>query len=147
MQRKVKQQILKSQRGMTLVEIMVVLIILATLSTVLIRTVTGALNKAKFNQAKILIGEIGKALDTYYADCNSFPTTDQGLEALLHQPTSGKPCPNWGPEAYMPKKPSDPWGRDLVYTSDGLTYKLKSFGKDGQEGGEGAGRDVSNEDL
>lgn len=133
---------------MTLIEIMVVMIILAGLVAILSKTVTKSLDKAKMNQAKIIIGEVGKALDTYYADCSSFPTTEQGLDALIKQPTGGRPCPNWGPEPYLPKKPQDPWNTDLVYTSaDGTSYNLKSLGKDHTEGGDGYAKDISNEDL
>ena len=134
--------------GMTLIEIMIVLVILGTMGTVLITKVIGSLGKAKVNQAKILIGEVGKSLDQFYTDCGFYPATEQGLDALVSAPTSGRTCSNWGPEPYTKKKPKDPWGHDLIYTSsDNAHYVLKSLGADGVEGGEGINKDISSEDL
>jgi general secretion pathway protein G len=135
------------QRGMTLVEIMIVTVILAAMATVLVTQVGKQLEKARRNQAKILVSEVGKALENYNTDCGSFPTTDQGLNALLAPPAGGRSCGQWGPDPYLKKMPKDPWGTELVYTSDGNKYTLKSLGKDKSEGGEGPGADISSDDL
>ncbi len=140
-------QIGKNEKGMTLIEIMIVLIIVATMGTIVVSKVSGQLGKAQVNEAKILIGEVGKTLEQYNLDCGTFPTTEQGLAALVSPPTGGRTCPNWGPEPYRKSVPRDPWNHDLSYQSDGSKYSIKSLGKDGQEGGEGLNKDISSDDL
>lgn len=138
---------LKNQRGMTLLEIMIVLVILGSMATILVTQVSKSLEKSRVQQAKILISEVGKALDQFNTDCGFYPTTDQGLAALVTTP-AGKTCSNWGPESYIKRVPKDPWKHDLIYTCpDGQHYVLKSLGRDGQEGGDGYNADISSEDL
>lgn len=129
---------------MTLLEIMVVLVILGGLATVLIGQVMGRLGAANIRQAKIQIGEYAKNLDMYYTDCGSYPTTEEGLKALVEAPSS---CPNWGPEPYVKKINPDPWRNELVYESNGADYVLRSLGKDRREGGSGEAKDISSQDL
>jgi general secretion pathway protein G len=136
-------RLLKDKKGMTLLEIMIVLAILAGLIAVLATQVQGRLKKARINEAKIQIGELGKALDMYYTDCGSYPTPDQGLHALIEAPTS---CTNWGPDAYVKKLAKDPWGHEFAYDSNGSSYTIKSFGSDGKEGGTGDAADISSQD-
>ncbi|MBK9293371.1 MAG: type II secretion system major pseudopilin GspG [Oligoflexia bacterium] len=138
-------KMITNQKGMTLIEIMIVLVIIATMGTVLVTQVNKQLEKGRMNQAKILIAEVGKNLDQYNLDCGAYPTTDQGINALLTPPGSG--CANWGPEPYLKKMPKDPWNSELSYSSDGSKYILKSYGKDKKEGGDGYNRDISSEDL
>lgn len=133
-----------NQIGMTLVEIMVVIAIIAGITSVLVSTVTGRLKAAKLKQAKIQLAEVGKALEVYYTDCGSYPSPEVGLKALLEAPEG---CSNWGPEPYLKKFPKDPWGHDFVYTLSGNNYSLKSLGADGKEGGTGADADISTDDL
>ena len=133
---------IRNNKGMTLLEIMIVLVILGGLLAILATKVSGQLRKAKMNQAKILIAEYGKALDLFYTDCNHYPSTEEGLNALVQAPSS---CSNWGPEPYRKSVIKDPWGRDLVYESQGNSYLLKSLGADGKEGGTGESQDISNE--
>lgn len=133
-----------NERGMTLLEIMVVLVILGGLATVLIGQVMNRLGSANIRSAKIQIGEYVKNLDMYYTDCGSYPTTEEGLKALVEAPAS---CPNWGPEAYVKDIKPDPWRNELVYESNGGDFVLKSLGKDRREGGSGEAADISSEDL
>ncbi|MGE0762068.1 MAG: type II secretion system major pseudopilin GspG [Bdellovibrionales bacterium] len=135
---------LRNRRGMTLLEIMIVLAILASLIGVLASQINSRMKKAKINQAKIQIGELGKALDMYYTDCNAYPTGADGLQALVTQPSS---CPQWGPDSYVKKMPKDPWGSDFIYESQGNTYTLISLGADKKEGGSGENADISSQDL
>lgn len=135
---------LKSDRGMTLLEIMIVLAILGGLIAVLATQVMGRLKSAKINQAKIQIGEISKALDMYYTDCSSYPSTEEGLQALVTKPAS---CNNWGPDPYLKKVSKDPWQGDFVYESHGNTFSIKSYGSDKREGGAGDAADLSSETL
>lgn len=133
---------IRNNKGMTLLEIMIVLVILGGLIGILAVSVQSRLKKAKVSQAKIQIAEYGKALDMYYTDCNRYPSTDEGLQALREAPSS---CSNWGPDPYLTKLSKDPWGADLIYESEGNAYKLMSLGSDHREGGSGDAADISNE--
>ncbi len=133
---------IRNQKGMTLLEIMIVMVILGGLIAVLAGTVRDNLKKAKVKQAKIQISEYGKALDMYYTDCNQYPSTDEGLQALMQAPSS---CTNWGPDPYLKKLNPDPWNNQFGYESTGNNYVLKSFGQDRKEGGTGYDADLSSE--
>lgn len=133
---------IRNNKGMTLLEIMIVLVILGGLIAILATSVQGSLKKAKMRQAKIQISEYGKALDMYYQDCNNYPSTEEGLQALMQAPPS---CQNWGPDPYLKKLNKDPWGGEFVYESQGNAYVLKSYGSDKREGGTGDAQDVTNE--
>jgi len=134
--------IARNQKGMTLLEIMIVLVILGGLIAILATNVQGSLKKAKVRQAKTQIAELGKALDMYYTDCNQFPSTEEGLQALR---TAAPSCSNWGPDPYVTKLNKDPWGGDFVYESTGSNYVLKTLGSDKRDGGTGDAADISNE--
>jgi general secretion pathway protein G len=137
---------LANQRGLTLIEIMVVLMIIGGLAAVLGKTVFDNLANAKVKQTRLQFSEVSKALEMYNGDCGGLPTTEQGLQALLADP--GKDvCPNWGPKPYSKKTVmTDPWGRPLIYESDGTNFVLKSLGADRREGGEGDKKDLSSTD-
>ena len=133
---------IRNNKGMTLLEIMIVLVILGGLIAILATSVQGSLKKAKMRQAKIQISEYGKALDMYYQDCNGYPTSEEGLNALMVAPST---CANWGPDPYLKKVNKDPWGGDFIYESQGNAYVLKSLGSDKREGGAGDAADITNE--
>jgi general secretion pathway protein G len=135
-----------NQAGMTLIEIMIVMAIIAGLMAVLGNTANEALQKSRYQNAKIQIKEISKSLEGYNLDCNSYPTSEQGFNALMTSPGADA-CPNWGPNAYMKKLPKDPWGHPFIYESDGSTFTLMSYGRDGKLGGEGYNKDISSEDA
>lgn len=135
---------LNNSRGMTLIEILFVITILASLGAVLITKVVGAGRKAKVREAKIQIAEISKALDMYYTDCGHYPDSGVGLSALT--PGGESSCTNWGPEPYLKKLPKDPWGNDFTYALENGNYTLTSFGEDGKPGGTGYNADISNND-
>ncbi|HVK62301.1 MAG TPA: type II secretion system major pseudopilin GspG [Bdellovibrionales bacterium] len=135
----------KNERGMTLIEIMIVLVIVGGLMAFLGTSAVGFLNRGKVDTAKIQIKEISKSLEAYNLSCNSYPTTDEGLKALTASP--GESCPNWGPEPYMKKEPKDPWGRPFVYESDGGNFTLISTGKDRKIGGDGYDKDINSTEL
>lgn len=136
-------QRLKDQRGMTLLEIMIVLVILGGLISILATQVQARLKASRIRSAKIQIAEYGKALDMYFTDCNQYPSTEEGLQALVAAPSS---CSSWGPDPYLKKVNKDPWGGDFAYESPGNTYVLKSYGSDRREGGTGDAADISSED-
>ncbi len=134
----------KNQKGMTLVEIMIVLAILASIAAVIINNVSGRLAESNIRQARIQIGQISGALDFYRLSCYRYPTTDEGLEALVEPPDS---CANWGPEPYLRQLPRDPWGRPFIYESDGSTYEIITYGRNGRPGGTGEDAEISSADL
>ncbi len=142
---KKEKSILRSQRGMTLVEITIVLIILGGLIAILAPNLIGELGKSKVKTAKIQMSQLGAALDRFNLDCNFYPTSEQGLESLLTAPSN---CRNWGPEPYAKSNMIvDPWGNEFIYERNSSTsYILISLGADGEEGGSGIDADISSDD-
>ena len=132
---------IRNRKGMTLIEIMIVLAILGGIMAILLPRLTGQLDKAKVKNTKIQMAQIVNALAMYYTDCGKFPQT---LEGLVKQDAN---CTNWGPEAYLKKDPKDQWNHDYVYEINGSEYNLKSYGKDGKEGGSGFDADITLEDI
>ncbi|MGD0671917.1 MAG: type II secretion system major pseudopilin GspG [Candidatus Binatus sp.] len=122
------------QDGFTLIEIMVVILILGLLATIVVQSLRGAADKAKKTKAQADLAEIKTALDRYYLDNGYYPTTDQGLGALVSAPSSGRVPGNYESGGYIERLPQDPWGTAYFYQSDGNTYTLKSFGPSGVEG-------------
>jgi general secretion pathway protein G len=120
---------------------MVVILIIGLLATIVVQNLRSATDKAKRVKAQADISQLKSALDRFYLDVGSYPTSDQGLGALMSAPTNGNNSPDWaGP--YVEKIPLDPWGHPYVYQSDGNAYLLKSYGADGVEGGEGKNADI-----
>lgn len=142
---------LKNSKGFTLVEIMLVLVLLGLILSIVGPRVTGALFSGQTKAARIQIKQIEGYLDRYQIDCNFYPTTDQGLKALVSKPTTGRACPNYSVTGYAAGKkvPKDPWGNDFIYRcEDGRNYEIISLGADGVEGGEDENADISsNEDA
>jgi general secretion pathway protein G len=132
----------KAQEGFTLIEIMVVILILGLLATLVVQSLRGATDKAKRTKAMADIAELKTALDRYYIDNGSYPTSDQGLNALVNPPSAGNVPANYEEGGYIRRIPSDPWGNQYVYQSDGNNYTLKSLGADGAEGGAGKNADI-----
>jgi general secretion pathway protein G len=131
----------KFQDGFTLIELMVVILIIGLLATIVVQNLRSATDKAKRVKAQADISQLKSALDRYYLDAGSYPTSDQGLPALIAAPSTGNDPTNWaGP--YIERIPLDPWGHPYVYQSDGNEYLLKSYGADGVEGGEGKNADI-----
>ena len=122
---------LRNQDGFTLIEIMVVIMIIGLLALMVVPRLRGVADRAKTTKAQADIQEIKQALDRYYLDNGSYPTTDQGLQALITPPTSGRTPNNYEQGGYIEKLPTDPWGTAYFYQSDGNSYALKSFGPDG----------------
>ena len=131
--------------GFSLVEIMIVVVIIGIIAATIGNRLFGGLDKAKVKNAKIMIQKFSDALEMYQTDCNSYPTTEQGLEALIKEPTPT--CAEWGPVPYIKKIPKDPWGRPYIYESDGTEFDIISLGKDKREGGDKFGKDISYKDL
>ena len=132
----------KAQEGFTLIEIMVVIAIIGLLATLVVQSLRGATDKAKRTKAMADIAELKTALDRYYIDNGSYPTTDQGLTALVTASGQGAQATNYEEGGYIRRIPADPWGNPYVYSSDGNNYTLKSYGADGAEGGTGKNADI-----
>lgn len=137
---------MRQDRGFTLIEIMVVILVLGVLAALVAPNVFRHVGNAKETAARSQIELLGAALDAYRLDNDRYPTTAQGLEALRREPLSDPRPPRWrGP--YLRKEvPLDPWGRAYLYRSPGVanpwSYDLSSHGRDGIEGGEGEDADI-----
>lgn len=136
----------RTNRGFTLIEIMVVVVIISVLIGLVAPNIMGRVDEAKVTAAKADIATMSQALDMYRIDNGHYPTTEQGLQALVSKP-SGSPEPkNWNSSGYMKKKelPKDPWSNDYQYIRypDGR-FDILSYGADGQEGGEEYDADIS----
>ena len=131
------------QRGMTLIEILVVLVLIGIVLGIVGGNFIGRGEKAKADAAKIEIGQIGQALDLYKLEIGRYPSSSEGLQALVAAPAGAS---NWnGPYWKKAQIPKDPWGNEYRYTSPGQKgdYDIVSLGADGKEGGEGANKDIS----
>ncbi len=137
-----------NRRGFTLIEIMVVIVILAMLAALIGPKLIGRSDDAKLADAKLQIRNFETALKLYKLDNGVYPTTEQGLQALVAKPTTGQIPRNYRQEGYLESKkvPQDPWGNDFVYLSPGEhgDYDICSLGADGVKGGEGKGADICN---
>ena len=134
--------------ALTFIEILVVLIILALISGIVGTQLLGQAEKAKAQSTKIQIKSIEAALDLYRLHNGNYPTTEQGLPALLVMPEVGVLPRNWqGPYLKANSVPTDGWQNPFVYLSDGRQYNVVSLGADGVEGGTELNADISNQDL
>lgn len=134
---------LRKSGGFTLIEIMVVIVILGVLAALVVPNVLGRTGEARMKAAVVDLRAIETALDMYRMDNFVYPSSDQGLQALVAKP-SGFPEPkNWN-EPYLKKAPKDPWGNEYQYISPGANgpYDLFSLGADGKPGGEGEAADI-----
>jgi general secretion pathway protein G len=138
-------------RGFTLIEIMIVIVILGILAWQVVPRIMGKPEEARRLKAKMDISSIETALKMYKLDNGVYPSTEQGLQALVEAPTIGQLPRKWRQGGYMEKGriPKDPWDNDYIYLSPGLhgDFDLLSYGGDGQPGGEGDGVDINNWEL
>jgi general secretion pathway protein G len=127
--------------GMTLLEVMVVVIILGMLATIVGKVVLDRLEDARVNTARAQIGQFMGALDLFYLDNGFYPTTEQGLKALVERPTTGPSADKWGQRKYLDSEaiPLDPWGHEYFYQCPGShgRFDIICYGRSGVEGGEG----------
>jgi general secretion pathway protein G len=130
------------QRGFTLIELMVVIMILGVLAALVVPRVMSRPDEARVVAARQDIAQVMQALKLYRLDNSRYPTTEQGLQALAVRPTSGPVPNNW--KSYLDKVPNDPWGRPYQYLNPGVRSEIDvfSFGADGQSGGTGVEADI-----
>ena len=133
-------------RGMTLIEILVVLVLIGVVMGIVGGNFIQRGEKAKRDAARIEIGQIGQTLDLFKLEVGRYPTSQEGLQALIAQPSGVN---NWnGPYWKKSTVPKDPWGNDYLYAFPGQhgAYDIVSYGADGKEGGDGADKDVTSWD-
>ena len=132
------------EAGLTLVEMIVVLAIIALVAALIVPNVIGRPDQARVTTANTDIRTIGAALKMYRLDNGGYPTTAQGLKALVEKPTASPVPSSWSPEGYLPQMPIDPWGNPYVYTAPAPGgFALMSYGKDGKQGGEELDADLT----
>ena len=133
-------------RGMTLIEILVVLVLIGIVMGIVGSNFLGRAEKAKADAARIDIGQISQALDLFKLEVGRYPTTQEGLQALISAPAGVN---NWnGPYWKKQQVPKDPWGNEYKYAQPGTSgpYDITSLGADGRDGGEGVNKDITNRD-
>ena len=136
----------RRERGFTLIEIMVVVVIIGLLAAIVAPNLIGNIDRAAVTRARADIRTIDNALNLYRLDNFRYPSSDEGLQALVTNPGAAS-APNW--KQYLRSVPSDPWNNEYQYASPGRQgdYDIYTFGADGQEGGEGIDADIGSWNL
>lgn len=137
--------------GFTLIEIMVVMVIIGILAGLIVPRIIGRPDEARQTKAQVQIESIETALKLYKLDNGYYPTTEQGLQALVEAPSAGQLPKAWRDGGYLEKGkiPKDPWDNEYIYLSPGIhsDFDLMSYGADGEPGGEGKDQDINNWEL
>jgi len=136
-------------KGFTLIELMVVIVILGILAGLIVPRLTDKPDKARVVKAKMQIENLAMALKQFKLDNGFYPSTEQGLKALVKEPSIGKDPRNYPERGYMSQIPEDPWGNEYVYIAPGEhdEFDLLSLGADGEEGGEGFDADIKSWEI
>jgi general secretion pathway protein G len=137
------------RRGFTLLEVMVVVVILGILAALVVPKIISRPDEARVIAAKQDIASVLQALKLYRLDNQRYPTTEQGLQALVARPASAPIAPNWKAGGYLERLPKDPWGGPYQYLNPGLRGEIDLFslGADGAAGGEGNDADIGSWNL
>jgi len=145
------QKLRYDNRGFTLIELMVVIIILGVLAMYVAPKIMGRPGEARQVKARLDIQNLETALKLYKLDTGMYPTTDQGLQALVEMPETGNVPKKWKDGGYLEKSrvPKDPWGNEFIYLSPGLKgdFDIISYGLDGVPGGEKENKDINNWEI
>ncbi|RMF44298.1 MAG: type II secretion system protein GspG [Deltaproteobacteria bacterium] len=138
-----------NQRGFTLIEILVVVLILGILAGIVVPRLLDKPEEARRTKAAVQIRGLEEALAIFKLDNGFYPDTEQGLEALVEKPATGRIPTRWRAGGYIKKIPKDPWGNDYIYISPGShgDFDLSSYGADGQPGGDGDDADINGWEL
>jgi general secretion pathway protein G len=142
---------ISEKAGFTLVELLVVITVLGILAAIVLPKFTGQTAKAKVSAAKIQIRSLEDALAQFEVENGFYPGTDQGLEALVTKPSTGKEAKEWREGGYLQKStvPTDPWGNKYIYLSPGShgAFDITSYGADGMPGGDGDNADINSWEI
>ena len=136
----------RRQSGFTLIEVMVVVVILGILAALIVPKIMSRPDEARAIAAKQDVASLAQALKLYRLDNRRYPSTEQGLQALVTKPAQAPVPDNWKSGGYLERLPLDPWGKPYQYLNPGLRGEIDifSFGADGQAGGEGSDADIGN---
>lgn len=139
----------RSERGFTIIEIMVVIVILGILASYAALKLTGQTEDARRTKARVQIETFVTALEMYKIETGSYPSTEQGLDALVTAPTVGEIPRNYRKGGYIKKLPKDPWNNDYIYLSPGMhgDFDIISYGDDNEPGGEEKDADITSWDV
>ena len=139
----------QGREGFTLIELMVVIVILGVLAGLIVPQFMDEPQKARVVKAKLQMESISTALKKFYIDNGFYPSTEQGLQALVSKPSTGRTPKNYSPSGYLPKLPKDPWGGKYIYICPGRhgKFDLISYGADGAAGGAGTDADVNSWEI
>lgn len=140
----IKESAKNSSKGMSLIEILIALTLISLMGTFIAGKVFDMLYEGQVKSTRIQMKNFEAQLKEFRRKCGFYPTTDQGLEALISKP-SGRECKNYPPDGFIEADeiPMDPWDSEYVYTSDGKKFNIISLGQDGAEGGEDKDVDIS----
>ncbi len=130
------------ESGFTLLEMMIVLVIIAVIAGLVTVNVMGRPDEARATTTKSNVTSINAALKMYRLDNGTYPTTEQGLKALVERPTAAPVPGSWAQGGYLSAPPLDAWQKPYEYQSDGMSFTIRSFGRDGKPGGEGVDADI-----
>ncbi len=140
-----------SNAGFSIIEILIALTLIGLAGAFVAGKVFDSLEEGRVQAAKIQIQRVSGILDEFKRHCNRYPTTEQGLQALIEKPTSGRDCKRYRPGGYMSdgKLPLDPWDNDYLYESpdEGRSFTIISLGADQEEGGDGFDADIISTDI
>lgn len=139
------KELAKNQKGFSLIEILIALTLLAVVGTFVGGRLFEQMDEGKVNSAKIQMSNLESRLKEFRRKCNFYPSTEQGLDALVTKPTGGRECKDYPVNGFIEGEqvPKDPWDNDFIFESDGKTFNIISYGSDGEEGGEGNAADIS----
>ena len=145
----VKNASRKSEQGFTLMELMVVIVILGILASIVVPRFLDEPHKARVVKAQMQIQGLSTAAKKFYLDNGYYPSTEQGLQALVQKPTVGRIPKHYPSDGYISKIPADPWDNEYVYLAPGQhgSFDIISFAADGEEGGENENADVQSWEL
>lgn len=139
----------KSDTGFSLIELMVVVVILSILAVVIVPRVIDRPDQARVARVQSDLAALSSALNLYRLDNFTYPSTEQGLRALVERPTTAPVPPNWAASGYIDRLPRDPWGGEYQYLSPGVhgPFDIFTLGADGRPGGEGVDADIGTWEL
>lgn len=139
-----EKALIQNQKGFSLIEILIALTLLALAGTFVAGKFMDTFNEGQVKSTKIQMNGLDARLKEFRRKCGFYPTTEQGLQALVTKPTGGRECKDYPTNGFIEGEqvPQDAWNNEFIYESDGKTFNIYSYGPDGEAGGEGADADI-----